>query len=258
MTNSGSIAKINFVNESAVARAAQAAEDAQDAQDTLANAQTALATAQTELEAAVSDEDIVEATAAANAAANAAQQALDNAAAASVLADSTASIAFDDSLAILTPDSYYDNNNSRASYIGNFNSTPFDSKDQYIEVDKEKMLIPTDTTISMDIDFGKTDDQVSNGKVSVPGYTSLEFDGYFKNDNKLKLEEANGTKGSGGDAYLYGTEGNLIKGDINLKNDDIKLVGIFDAEKGDFIDLTDTNIPTNTSLVVCTLLKIFK
>ena len=103
----------------------------------------------------------------------------------------------------------------------------------------------------MDIDFGKTDDQVTNGKVSVPGYTALEFDGYFKTDKTLKLQAANDTEGGGGSASLFGNEGNILKGDIMLENDDIKLSGDFEADKFEYNDLDeltkDTYFIDNTS-----------
>ena len=159
------------------------------------------------------------------------------------LADELAAAELAESLKELTPSSYFENNNSKATYIGNFNASPFDDKRQYIEYDDDKTeyAIPEETTISMDIDFGKSKDQVSNGKISVEGQDDLEFDGKIKSDNSIQLKAANNTTGGGGDAYLYGSNGEILKGDIKLKNDDLKLEGDFEANKSDFIDLTQSN-----------------
>jgi len=160
--------------------------------------------------------------------------------------------ALTDSLELITPDSFYTNNTSKASYLGTFNENSFDSQTQYYKKigNNDRLLIPTDTTISMDIDFGKDDDQVTNGKVSVSGYADLEFDGYFKTDNTLKLKAANSTVGGGGDATFFGSEANIISGDIKLQNDEIKLEGEFDAEKyeyGDIDEITNTDYFINNT-----------
>ncbi len=168
------------------------------------------------------------------------------------LVDEEAAAELTASLQFLTPDSYYVNNNSKASYVGNFNSTPFDSKRQYLEIkeDKNKVSIPMNSTISMNIDFGAADDQVSNGKVSVIGYTDLKFDGHFHKDNKLHLRPIDTTSGKGGDAYFYGAEGNIIKGDIDLHNDDIKIKADFQASKyneNSLNELTELDYFTNNT-----------
>ena len=150
----------------------------------------------------------------------------------------------DDSISLSeTPSTYFDNNDSKATYTGDFNSTPFDNGRQYIKYDddddNDKRTIPTDTTISMDIDFGKSDNQVSNGKIAISGKADLEFDGYIKDNNDLKLSATNETSGGGGSASFYGPNGNTLKGTIDLENDDVKLKGDFEADKGDYNDLTE-------------------
>lgn len=139
----------------------------------------------------------------------------------------------------VTSEAYYENNTNKATYIGNFNSVPFDSGRQYIQdLEKRgKLAIPTNTSISMDIDFGKADNQVTNGKILVSGYIPLEFNGYFDDDKTLKLNPANNSSGAGGTASLYGEEGNIIKGDILLLNDNIKIQGNFEADKYEYTDL---------------------
>ena len=91
----------------------------------------------------------------------------------------------------------------------------------------------------MDIDFGKSDNQVSNGKIAISGKADLEFDGYIKDNNDLKLSATNETSGGGGSASFYGPNGNTLKGTIDLENDDVKLKGDFEADKGDYNDLTE-------------------
>jgi len=104
----------------------------------------------------------------------------------------------------------------------------------------------------MDIDFGKTEEEITNGKIKVAGYQDLEFDGYFKDNKTLKLESANDTTGPGGKASFYGSQANIVKGDIKLENDDIKeLKGDFEADKNEYNDLDeltkDTYFINNTS-----------
>ena len=102
----------------------------------------------------------------------------------------------------------------------------------------------------MDIDFGKANNQITNGKVSVTGYTDLEFDGFFKQDSTIKLTATNSTDGTG-DANFFGSDANIIKGDIKLENDELKLDGEFLADKYEYEDIDrlteDTYFINNTS-----------
>ncbi len=144
----------------------------------------------------------------------------------------------------ITPETYIEKNNSIAKYTGNFNNTAYDSKTQYIKGLFLPIQIPSNTTISMDIDFGAVKDQISNGKIEVTNTpfayydTTFEFDGKIKNAEKgeLEINGANGTSGNG-KAYLYGEEAQVMKGEVDLKSaDDIKLKGEFEATKEGFED----------------------
>jgi hypothetical protein len=137
-------------------------------------------------------------------------------------------------LMLFTAGSYYENNTSKATYIGNFNSVPF-SDIQYVlfKNQSNKQAIPTDTSISMNIDFGKVNNQVKKGEISIPDYKKLEFQGSFNSDKKLDLRGVGNTEGTG-TSTLYGPQADIMKGNVELKNNDLALEGHFEADKYDY------------------------
>ena len=228
------------------ALAAQAAADAAAADATKAAAAQAAADAAAEKTAA----DAVAAQAAADA--DAARIAAEQAAAADAEAARIAAeqAALEElltktvSLFQITPETYFENNNSVATYTGNFNNAEYDSKNQYLKKVLLPIQIPESTTISMDIDFGASKDQISNGKIKVTNTplayydTTFEFDGNIKNAKKGELE-INGTNRTTGDgtAYLYGDEAQAMKGEVDLKSaNSIQIKGEFEANKEGFED----------------------
>ena len=131
-----------------------------------------------------------------------------------------------------------------AKYTGNFNNAEYDSENQYLKKAYIPIKIPQSTTISMDIDFGASKDQISNGKIKVTNTplayydTTFEFNGNIKNAKKGELE-INGTNGTIGDgsAYLYGDEAQAMKGEVDLKSaNSIQIKGEFEANKEGFED----------------------
>ncbi|QKE28351.1 hypothetical protein AACT_1170 [Arcobacter acticola] len=257
------------------AAAAQAAADAEAtriaaeqaaAQQALNDAAAAQAAAQTAEEKAAADLAAAQAAAAQIAADEAAIQAAADAEAARIAAEqATAAQAAADaeaariaaeqvaleelltktvSLFQITPETYIENNNSVAKYTGNFNNAEYDSENQYLKKAYIPIKIPQSTTISMDIDFGASKDQISNGKIKVTNTplayydTTFEFNGNIKNAKKGELE-INGTNGTTGDgsAYLYGDEAQAMKGEVDLKSaNSIQIKGEFEANKESFED----------------------
>ena len=257
------------------AAAAQAAADAEAtriaaeqaaAQQALNDAAAAQAAAQTAEEKAAADLAAAQAAAAQIAADEAAIQAAADAEAARIAAEqATAAQAAADaeaariaaeqvaleelltktvSLFQITPETYIENNNSVAKYTGNFNNAEYDSENQYLKKAYIPIKIPQSTTISMDIDFGASKDQISNGKIKVTNTplayydTTFEFNGNIKNAKKGELE-INGTNGTIGDgsAYLYGDEAQAMKGEVDLKSaNSIQIKGEFEANKEGFED----------------------
>ena len=257
------------------AAAAQAAADAEAtriaaeqaaAQQALNDAAAAQAAAQTAEEKAAADLAAAQAAAAQIAADEAAIQAAADAEAARIAAEqATAAQAAADaeaariaaeqvaleelltktvSLFQITPETYIENNNSVAKYTGNFNNAEYDSENQYLKKAYIPIKIPQSTTISMDIDFGASKDQISNGKIKVTNTplayydTTFEFNGNIKNAKKGELE-INGTNGTTGDgkAYLYGDEAQAMKGEVDLKSaNSIQIKGEFEANKEGFED----------------------
>ena len=146
---------------------------------------------------------------------------------------------YDDSLEEITPESYFDETNSVATYNGNFNDYEFNNGTQYLQnVNKDKVEISNDTTISMQIDFAATSEHISNGKIDINDVgdsTSrlITFDGEIDVENSsLSLSPVGDSKGSGGSGYFYGSEANLIEGDVNMKtSDNVQIVGDFKASK---------------------------
>ena len=257
------------------AAAAQAAADAEAtriaaeqaaAQQALNDAAAAQAAAQTAEEKAAADLAAAQAAAAQIAADEAAIQAAADAEAARIAAEqATAAQAAADaeaariaaeqvaleelltktvSLFQITPETYLENNNSVAKYTGNFNNAEYDSENQYLKKAYIPIKIPQSTTISMDIDFGASSNQISNGKIKVTNTplayydTTFEFNGNIKNAKKGELE-INGTNGTIGDgsAYLYGDEAQAMKGEVDLKSaNSIQIKGEFEANKEGFED----------------------
>ena len=141
-------------------------------------------------------------------------------------------------LTVKTDKDYFKDNISTASYVGNFNSYDFNTKDQYIkDINKDKVEIPTDSTISMDIDFGLSKNQISNGLIHLSdGGDSLSRELTFDGDidtkkSTFKLSATDLTKGKG-DGTFYGNEANLMQGNVDMKTDDkVQIKGSFDATK---------------------------
>ena len=257
------------------AAAAQAAADAEAtriaaeqaaAQQALNDAAAAQAAAQTAEEKAAADLAAAQAAAAQIAADEAAIQAAADAEAARIAAEqATAAQAAADaeaariaaeqaaleelltktvSLFQITTETYFENNNSVATYAGNFNNTAYNATTQYLKKLFLPIQIPESTTISMDIDFGASSNQISNGKIKVTNTplayydTTFEFNGNIKNAKKGELE-INGTNGTIGDgsAYLYGDEAQAMKGEVDLKSaNSIQIKGEFEANKEGFED----------------------
>ena len=238
------------------AAAAQAAADAEAtriaaeqaaAQQALNDAAAAQAAAQTAEEKAAADLAAAQAAAAQIAADEAAIQAAADAEAARIAAEQVALeelLTKTVSLFQITPETYIENNNSVAKYTGNFNNAEYDSENQYLKKAYIPIKIPQSTTISMDIDFGASSNQISNGKIKVTNTplayydTTFEFNGNIKNAKKGELE-INGTNGTIGDgsAYLYGDEAQAMKGEVDLKSaNSIQIKGEFEANKEGFED----------------------
>lgn len=66
-----------------------------------------------------------------------------------------------------TSKDYFQNNNSKAKYKGNFNAYSYDKDSQYIKKFKYSTAIPKNSTISMDVDFGKSTKQITNGRIEI-------------------------------------------------------------------------------------------
>ncbi len=154
-------------------------------------------------------------------------------------AESAIENTIDDDLSELTPESYFENNNSTATYKGDFNSYGFNNGQQYLKnVNNKKVEISDDTTIQMDIDFGKTNNQISNGEIKINDVgdstsRTLTFDGDINTSKStFDLSPTGTTEGSGGSGKIYGSEADLIKGEVNMSSsDNIQIKGNFDAEK---------------------------
>lgn len=144
----------------------------------------------------------------------------------------------------ITPKSYFEDFDSVATYKGNFNNYEYDNKNQYIEYTSgNKEVIPTNTNISMDVDFGAVSDHISNGKIETSGTSEvLTFDGhYHDNDAKFHIDPTGNTEGSRGEGHFYGPEADIMSGnvDFNSKTTDLKIKGNFDAKKNNNTLLSD-------------------
>ncbi len=139
----------------------------------------------------------------------------------------------------ITSSSYLYNTTANASYNGNFNNHEFNTGSQYLkDINKNKVDIPEDTTISMDIDFGANFNQLTNGKININDVgdgtsRELNFEGSAdKFFSTISFSPSNTTKGAGGSGTFYGDEAELIKGSLNMKSsDNIQIKGNFDAVK---------------------------
>ncbi len=136
-----------------------------------------------------------------------------------------------------TPASFFRANTSTAKYIGNF-PTEQSSSNYLINLSGQKIAIPSDTRISMDIDFGKANNQISNGKVRVNDIGNgskkdFTFEGDLNGSSgNLSLYPRGNTSGSTGSARLYGDTATYMKGDVDFKSsDNTEIKSEFSAKK---------------------------
>ena len=136
-----------------------------------------------------------------------------------------------------TPASFFNRNNSTASYIGNFPST-LSSTNNLVNITGQTVAIPSSSRISMDIDFGATANEISNGKVNISDIGNgtskiLTFDGDLNGKSAtFSLSPTGGAEGTGGSGTLYGDSANFMNGNINLKStDNVEIKSDFSAKK---------------------------
>ncbi|WP_368029284.1 FecR domain-containing protein [Arcobacter sp. s6] len=136
-----------------------------------------------------------------------------------------------------TPSLFFKINNSTANYIGNFPSE-LSSNNNLVNITGQTVAIPSDSRISMDIDFGKTANEISNGKINISDIGNgtnkiLTFDGELNGKSAtFSLNPTGTTQGSGGTGTLYGTTANYMKGNIDLKStDNVEINSDFSAKK---------------------------
>lgn len=126
---------------------------------------------------------------------------------------------------IRTPASFLRENSSTAKYIGSF-PTEQSSSNYLVNLSGQKIAIPSDTRISMNIDFGKANNQISNGKITVNDIGNgskkvFTFEGDLNgNSGNLSLYPRGDTSGSTGSARLYGDTATFMKGDVDFKSSD--------------------------------------
>lgn len=143
-----------------------------------------------------------------------------------------------DNLANLTPDTFFDNNTAKATYSGNFNSVAYNSQSQYfINTREQKVAIPSSTTIKMDVDFGATSNQITNGTININDeanekITNLTFNGNINSSNSVTLAGTNFTSGSG-TGNFFGNTAQSLKGDVNMKDvpSNVELRGAYTTTK---------------------------
>ena len=139
----------------------------------------------------------------------------------------------------ITPESYFDNNNSLTTYKGNFNNYTFNSGKQYLlNINNEKVQIPSDTSISMDVDFGSTSKQISNGAINLKDVgdgtsRTLTFDGNINKSNSTFDISPTGTSVGGQNfGTFYGNEADVAQGKVIMQSsDNVQINGSFDATK---------------------------
>jgi hypothetical protein len=136
-----------------------------------------------------------------------------------------------------TPASFFNSTNSTASYIGSF-PTELSSSNYMVNSSRETVAIPSDTRISMDIDFAKSNNQISNGKVNISDVGNgtsrvLTFEGDMDGrSGNLSLYPRGETHGDTGSAKLYGDTANYMKGNINFRSsDNVEINSEFNAKK---------------------------
>jgi hypothetical protein len=136
-----------------------------------------------------------------------------------------------------TPASFFNSTNSTASYIGSF-PTELSSSNYMVNSSRETVAIPSDTRISMDIDFAKSNNQISNGKVNISDVgngisKTLTFEGEMHGSSgNLSLYPRGETHGDTGSAKLYGDSANYMKGNIDFRSSDtVEINSEFNAKK---------------------------
>ena len=136
-----------------------------------------------------------------------------------------------------TPESFFQGNTSTAKYIGNF-PTEISSSNYLVNLSGERVAIPSDTRISMNIDFGKANNQISNGKITVNDIGNgsnkvFTFEGDLNGSSgNLSLYPRGNTSGSTGSARLYGDTATYMKGDVDFKSsDNTEIKSGFNAKK---------------------------
>ncbi len=136
-----------------------------------------------------------------------------------------------------TPESFFQGNTSTAKYIGNF-PTELSSSNYLVNLSGERVAIPSDTRISMNIDFGKANNQISNGKITVNDIGNgsnkvFTFEGDLNGSSgNLSLYPRGNTSGSTGSARLYGDTATYMKGDVDFKSsDNTEIKSGFNAKK---------------------------
>jgi hypothetical protein len=136
-----------------------------------------------------------------------------------------------------TPASFFHDNNSTASYIGKF-PTELSSSNYMVNSSNQTVAIPSDTRISMDIDFAKSNNQISNGKVNISDVGNgtsrvLTFEGDMDGrSGNLSLYPRGETHGDTGSAKLYGDTATYMDGNINFKSSDtVEINSEFNAKK---------------------------
>ena len=137
-----------------------------------------------------------------------------------------------DDLNVITDANYIQNlkdTNSTVTYTGDFNSYEFNEDNQYMTKNSEKIAIPENTTISMDIDFGADSNQISNGIVDYQSSPDLKFGGHI-GGNDFQINGTNGTSGSG-NGNFYGNEADAIKGQLNMTQGSTSTNAKFEATK---------------------------
>ncbi|MDD2888273.1 MAG: FecR family protein [Aliarcobacter sp.] len=136
-----------------------------------------------------------------------------------------------------TPASFFHDNTSTAKYIGSF-PTEQSSSNYLVNLSGERVAIPSDTRISMNIDFGKANNQISNGKITVNDIGNgsnkvFTFEGDLNGSSgNLSLYPRGDTSGSTGSARLYGDTATYMKGDVDFKSsNNTEIKSEFSAKK---------------------------
>ena len=126
-----------------------------------------------------------------------------------------------------------------ATYKGNFNNYAYDSGKQYLlNINSEKVQIPTNTSISMDVDFGATSNQISNGAINLKDVgdgtsRTLTFDGDInKSKSTFNISPTGTSVGGQNSGTFYGSEADIAQGKVIMQSsDNVQINGSFDATK---------------------------